>query len=68
MYLCFDFSKIKQPKIKWNQILNFIYKNWYEESRIKKDIMVNAFLTCGITQNLDGTEDDLFSGFQKLNE
>jgi len=30
--------------------------------------MVNAFLTCGITQNLDGTEDDLFSGFQKLNE
>lgn len=33
---CFDFSKIKQPKIKRNQIINFIYKNWYEDSRIKK--------------------------------
>ena len=59
----------KKTKIKREQILNFICENWYNENRIKTDIIIiKAFLVCGITPNMDGSEDDLFLGFQKLNE
>lgn len=41
---------------------------WYDDSIIKKEIIGHVFLTWGITQNLDDTDDDSFPGFEKLNE
>ena len=31
----------------------------------KKDIIKKSFLICGISNNLDGSEDDLFEGYKK---
>ena len=64
----FNLGERKKPKIKREQILYFIYENWYDDNRIKPDIIIKAFLVYGITQNFDGSENDLFLGFQKLNE
>ena len=37
-----------------------IHKIWYNEEDIKKTVLINSFLVCCISQNLDGAQDDLF--------
>ena len=45
-----------------------IYTNWFDNEKIKTEIIKNAFLYCGISNNMDGSKDDLFKGFNLLNE
>ena len=42
-------------------IIEFVYNTWYKPDIIKEDIIRNSFKTCGISNNLDGSEDDLFN-------
>ena len=58
----------KGAKIKREVILNLIYTNWFDNEKIKTEIIKNAFLYCGISNNMDGSKDDLFKGFNLLNE
>ena len=46
--------------VKDEDILNMIHKIWYNEEDIKKTVIINSFLVYDISQNLDGTQDDLF--------
>ena len=39
----FSLGERKKPKIKREQILNFISENWYDDNRIKTDIIIKAF-------------------------
>ena len=41
-------------------IINFINEIWNTDDNIRKDIIKNSFLYCGISQVLDGSEDEYF--------
>lgn len=41
-------------------IINFINEIWNTDDIIRKDIIKNSFLYCGISQVLDGSEDEYF--------
>lgn len=62
------FNDFKGAKIKREVILNWIYTNWFDNEKIKIEIIKNAFLYCGISNNMDGSEDELFNGFNLINE
>ena len=60
------FKSNKIPKIKREVLLKWVVENW--ENSIKKDSIEKSFLICGISNNLDGSEDDLFEGYKKIDE
>ena len=62
------FNDFKGAKIKREVILNWIYTNWFDNEKIKIEIIKNAFLYCGISNNMVGSEDELFNGFNLINE
>lgn len=41
-------------------IIRFIDEIWNNENIIKKDVIKNSFWYCGISQSLDGSEDEYF--------
>lgn len=41
---------------------------WSDDKKITTEIIKNSFLYCGITSKLDGSEDEIFVGYKKLNE
>ena len=46
--------------LKDEDIIRFIDEIWNKENIIKKDIIKKSFLYCGISQALDGSEDEYF--------
>ena len=43
------FKTGKVPKIKREIILKWIVDNWFDDSKIKTEIIINSFLVCGIS-------------------
>ena len=41
-------------------IIEFVYNTWYQPDIIKEDIIRNSLKICGISNDLDGSEDNLF--------
>ena len=41
--------------------INFIYDIWTDENIIKKQVIINSFLHCRISQLLDDSQDELFN-------
>ena len=41
---------------------------WDDKNKITTEVIKNSFLYCGITNKLDGTEDEMFVGYEKINE
>ena len=37
-----------------------VFDIWTNENDIKKNIIIDSFLYCGISQKLDGSQDELF--------
>ena len=62
------FKTGKVPKIKREIILKWIVDNWFDDSKIKTEKIINSFLVCGISNKMDGSEDEKFEGFDKINE
>ena len=58
----------KPPKIKREILLNWILNMWDDKNKITTEVIKNSFLYCGITNKLDGTEDEMFVGYEKINE
>ena len=48
------FNGVKWAKIKREVILNWIYINWFDNEKIKTQIIKNTFLYCGFSNNMDG--------------
>lgn len=61
-----SFKLDKIPKIKRETLIKWIVETW--EIGIKKELVEKSFLVCGISNNMDGSEDDLFIGYDKTNE
>ena len=51
------FKTGKIPKIKREIILKWIVDNWFDDSKIKTEIIINSFLVCGISNKMEGFED-----------
>ena len=62
------FKTEKVPKIKRDVILKWIIDVWNDDSKIKNDIIRDAFLFCGISNKMDRSEDEMFRGYDKINE
>ena len=45
-----------------------IVENWYNKDKIKEEIIIKWFLTCGVTNNTNCSENYLFTGWDKLKE
>lgn len=41
-------------------IIEMISNIWYNENDIKEEVIRNSFLFCGISQKMEGTEDEMF--------
>lgn len=41
-------------------IIEMISNIWYNENDIKEKVIINSFLFCGISQKMDGQEDEMF--------
>ena len=62
------FKKVKVEKNRREQLLQWIVESWENKDEIKEEIIIKSFLTCGITNNTDCSEDYLFTGQDKLKE
>ena len=62
------FNQKKMPKIKREVLLKWIIDSWYNNEIIKSDVIVKSFLVTGISNKLDGSEDEEFNGFEKIND
>ena len=60
------FSNKNKIKIKREVLLKWINDCWYDSNILKKEMIVKSFLVTGISNKLDGTEDDEFQGFNKI--
>ena len=67
-FLLTFFSNIKVPKVKIAKIIEWIVNCWEDKDKIKTEIIKNSFLYCGISNKSDGTEDEMFIGWNKLGE
>ena len=56
------------PKIKREVLLKWIIDSRYNNEIIKSDVIVKSFLVTGISNKLDGSEDEEFNGFEKIND
>ena len=56
------------PKIKREVLLKWIIDLWYNNEIIKSDVIVKSFLVIGISNKLDGSKDEEFNGFEKIND
>ena len=60
------FKLNKIPFIKREALIKWIVET--QETGIKKETVEKSFLIYGISNNMDGSEDDLFIGYEKTNE
>ena len=57
----YDIIKLSRTKM-----IEFIYGVWYNDSIISKDVIYKSFRATGIANNLDHSEDYLFSSWQRM--
>lgn len=56
-----------------NYIISDIIKIWYgsnldKDDYIKKELVINSFKICGISNDMNGIEDDMFDGYEIISE
>ena len=52
-------NKNSRPPSK-EELLEFINDVWYDPMLITEEIIIKSFKICGISNNLDGSEDEMF--------
>ena len=65
---CSVFKSVDKQKVSREALLEWIIKVWENNETISPKIVINSFKFRGISNNLDGSEDELFNWFDKLNE
>ena len=48
-------------------MIEFVYEAWYDDKIISNELVYKSFRTTGIANNLDHTEDYLFSSWNQMN-
>lgn len=65
---CSVFKSVDKQKVSREALLEWIIKIWENNETISPQIVKNSFKFYGISNNLDGSEDELFNGSDKSNE
>ena len=55
-------------KISKNKIIDMVTKVWWDPNLITKDMIYNSFRCTGISNALNGKEDNLFSAWKKMED
>ena len=55
-------------KVKREVLLKWMNECRYDNNIIKKEMIINSFLVTGISNKLDGAQDDEFQGFNKIQD
>ncbi len=55
-------------KIKREVIIEWIKEAWCNKNSMNEEVIKKSFLVTGISNKEDGSEDDIFEDYQKLNE
>lgn len=63
-----SFSNKNNIKIKREVLLKWINDCLYDSNIIKKEMIIKSFLVTGISNKLDGTQDDFFTEFNKIQD
>ena len=65
-------NNVTFAKVEKEDIINWIGDIWYDDTIISKNIIYNSFKVCGLSNNINGTEDHLIKCFEflknKINE
>ena len=51
----------KNKEVPEKELIDWLYNIWYDESLISKEIIYNSFKYCGISNSLQGWEDDILN-------
>ena len=52
-------KKLVFSKVGKNDIINWVWDLWYDYNIISKDLIKNSFKVCGLSNNVDRSEDNL---------
>ena len=58
-------NNVTFSKVNKNDIINWIYETWYNQT-IKKNLIINSFKVCGLSNKTDFSEDKLIKCFDFL--
>ena len=59
-------NNVTFSKVNKNDIINWISETWYGETIITKNVIINSFKVCGLSNKTDGSEDKLIKCFEFL--
>ena len=59
-------NNVTFSKVNKNDIINWICETWYNETIITKNVIINSFKVCGLSNKIDGSEDKLIKCFDFL--
>ena len=59
-------NNVTFSKVNKNDIINWISETWYSETIITKNVIINSFKVCGLSNKTDGSEDKLINFFEFL--
>ena len=59
-------NNVTFSKVNKNDIINWICETWYNETIITKNVIINSFKVCGLSNKIDGSEYKLIKCFDFL--
>ena len=67
-YIKYCYDKNSVERVSRELLINWVAEIWWDNNLISPDIIKNSFKVTGLSNNLDGSENDLFTGFKRLEE
>ena len=67
-YVSFCPNKKNDNKVTRNMVIDWIKDIQYNSRVINNDLIYKSFRTCGLANKLDGSENNLFKGFDLLQQ
>ena len=62
------FLTFEKQQIYRKTLINWIIKAWESKNSIKPENVKHSFMFCGISNKVNGSENDLFKEFDKLSK
>ena len=67
-YIKYCYDKNSVEMVSRELLINWVAEIWWDNNLISPDIIKNSFKVTGLSNNLDRSENDLFTGFKRLEE
>ena len=67
-YIQYCYAKNSIERVSRDNLINWVAETWWDDNLINPFLIKNSFKVTGLSNNLDGSEDELFTGFKRLKE